>query len=285
MDKPGSRIILDYAENPDRKEVDFMLRKMLAGCLAIMLLACAAMAETIIPYGEELQFETQVTSEGVARLHGESDYETLSFTIRLTANHGPMHFKKYYGGDFALKGNEAVVKLELRLNDAEGLEINPNRVILLTMQAENGETASGYQMMDWEMGGNTEFTLGSKPISVFKRYDFDEEDENPMRYLVVHSFNDGVEETYLMELADPEKEGSFYIVYPELKRKSRGQAVKELQARLKEMGLLTGSSVDGVYGPGTAESVKVAQKLLGFEETGVATHEFQKALYKFEIGE
>jgi len=259
-----------------------MLKKMLAAALAMAMLMSAALARTIVPYGEELTIETQVTADGKARLKGESDYETLSFTLRVTGNHGPMHFKKFYGEDFALRGNEAVAKIHLSLNSDAGFEINPNRVILITMQAENGETASGYQLTNWEMGGSTDIPVaGGKAIDVFKRYDFDEDDENPMRYLAVHSFNDGVEEIYLMELADPEEEGSFYIIYPELRRKSRGAAVKELQLKLRELGLLKGSSADGVYGPNTAESVKEAQKLLGFEETGVATHEFQKALYKY----
>ena len=263
-----------------------MFKKILALVLMLML-AFSAFAQTVVPYGEELTFQTQITPEGKARLKAEADYETLSFTIKLKGNRGPRHFKKFYEEDFALKGNEAVAEIQLTLNDYEGgLELNPNNIILLTMQAENGDKASGYQMMNWEMSGSNDLPMVSNlPITAFKRYDFDEESENPMRYLVVHSFNDGVEETYLMELADPEEEGSFYIIYDELKRKSRGKAVKQLQTKLKELGLLSGSTVDGVYGPGTAESVKAAQKLLGFEETGVATHEFQKALYKYNIGE
>lgn len=259
-----------------------MFKKIFAFAMMLMLMT-SAFAQTIIPYGEELTFQTQITPAGKARLKAGTPYETLSFTIKLKDNRGPQHFKKFYEEDFALKGNEAVAEIQLTLNDYEGdLQLNPNNIILLTMQAENGDKANGYQMLNWEMGGSNDLPMVSKlPITAFKRYDFDEDDPNPMRYLVVHAFNDGVEETYLMELADPEKQGSFYIVYDELKRKMRGKAVKQLQKKLQELDLLSGSSVDGVYGPGTAESVKAAQKLLGFEETGIATHEFQKALYKY----
>lgn len=261
-----------------------MREKILTLVLILVLLLGAAMAETaVIPFGEKLEFETQITPDGKARLQNEADYATLRFTIRMKGNRGPMHFKKFYGEDFALKGSEAVAEFELSFTGKD-MEINPNNVILLTLQAENGETASGYRMTNWEMAGSTDLPMTEGlNITAFKRYDFDEDDENPMRYLVVHSFNDGVEQTYLMDMLNPKAENTFTIIYPELKRKSRGSAVKELQAKLKELGLLSGSSVDGVYGPGTAESVKAAQKLLGFEETGVATHEFQKALYKYQM--
>jgi len=103
-----------------------MLKKMLAAALAMAMLMSAALARTIVPYGEELTIETQVTADGKARLKGESDYETLSFTLRVTGNHGPMHFKKFYGEDFALRGNEAVAKIHLSLNSDAGFEINPS---------------------------------------------------------------------------------------------------------------------------------------------------------------
>lgn len=266
------------------KQVNFMIRKLISLVLTVLMLLSWACAEgDVVPFGRELRFETQVTSAGVARLHGEEDFETLSFTIRMTGNRGPVHFKKYYEDGFALKGSEAVAEFELTLEDYAGdAQINPNRVILFTLQAENGGGASGYRLMDWEMGGSDDIALvPGKKVKLFKRYDFDEEDENPMCYLAVHTFNDGVEQIFRMDMRDPGGENSFYVVYDELKRKSRGKAVVALQQKLQELGLLSGSSVDGVYGPGTAESVKAAQQLLGFEETGIATHEFQKALYKY----
>lgn len=263
-----------------------MIRKILSLLLTLLTLLSVAGAEaTVIPFGEELHIQTQINADGEARLHGEADYETLNFTLRMSGNRGPVHFKKYYEDSFSLKGNEAVAEFSLTLEDYDGdCKIDPNRIILFTLQAENGETASGYRLMNWEMGGSDDLPMtAGVPITLFKRYDFDEDDENPMRYLAVHCFNDGAEEVYLLDMQEPDGENTFYVVYDELKRKSRGKAVRALQSKLQELGLLTGSSVDGVFGSGTAESVKAAQKLLGFEETGIATHEFQKALYKYQI--
>jgi len=262
-----------------------MIQKIVFLALALlMLLTCALAEETIIPFGEELRFETQATMDGVARLNGEAEYETLCFTIKMTGNRGPVHFDKLYGSDFAIKGNEAVAEFSLTLEDYDGEEaIHPGSVILFTLQAENGDVQPGYRLMNWEIGGTYDLPmLPGRAITAFKRYDFDEDDPNPMRYLAVHTFNDGVEQVYLMDMRDPEGEDTFYVEYEELRRKSRGNSVVALQQKLKELGLLDGSSVDGVYGPGTAESVKAAQKLLGFEETGIATHEFQKALYEYQ---
>ena len=263
--------------------------KKLLICLALMIALTMGFAfaeETAVPFGESYTFETQITPDGRARLTADDgEYETLSFTVTMKGSRGPMHFKKFYGGDIELKGTEAVGEFAVTLNDYAGdAEIDLKNIVLFTLRAENGDMQKGYKLMNWEMLGSYDLPMVSgQPISVFKRYDFDEDDENPMQYLAVHSFNDGVETVQLMEMHDPRaKEDTFRIIYPELRRKSRGAAVKELQAKLRELGLLSGSSVDGVYGPGTAESVKSAQKLLGFEETGVATHEFQRALYKYE---
>ena len=262
----------------------YICRKICALLLIVIMLVSAACAEEIIPFGEELTFETQITADGKARLNGEELYETVAFTLKVTGNRGPVHFKKHYEEAFALNGKEAVAEIELVLHAER--ELNPNQTFLITLRAENGDAAKGYQLMDWEIGGDTTFAVpGENKVRIFKRYDFDEDDANPMRYLVIHSFNDGVEQTYLMDMRDPDGESSFYVVYEELRRKSRGKAVKELQTRLSELGLLKGSSIDGVYGPATAESVKSAQKLLGFEETGIADHDFQKALYKYQIEE
>jgi len=262
-----------------------MCKKLVALLLAMLMLLSAAYAEAdVVPFGEKCTFETQVRADGTARTAaGDEEYETLRFDIRVVDNRGPVHFKKFYADDFMLKGNEAVAELELTLQAYEGTAlINPNNIFLLTLQAEDGSEARGYRMLSWEMGGSGNIEL--KPgltISVFKRYDFDEDAEVNMRYLVLHAFVDGAEQRYLLDMHNPDGENTFTIVYEELKRKSRGKAVTALQTRLKELDLLSGTGVDGVYGPKTAESVKAAQALLGFEETGVATHEFQKALYKY----
>lgn len=59
---------------------------------------------------------------------------------------------------------------------------------------------------------------------------------------------------------------------------SSGEAVKRLQQKLVDMGLLN-DKVDGVFGQKTAAAVCAAQKLLGYEETGIASEEFREVLF------
>jgi peptidoglycan hydrolase-like protein with peptidoglycan-binding domain len=55
---------------------------------------------------------------------------------------------------------------------------------------------------------------------------------------------------------------------PTLKKGSKGQAVKELQVALKELGLAPGA-IDGVFGTKTEEAVKAFQKLREIEDDGI----------------
>jgi len=63
-----------------------------------------------------------------------------------------------------------------------------------------------------------------------------------------------------------------------LKQGSRGEDVKKLQQKLKDMGLLN-DVVDGIYGNNTAAAVSAAEEVLGMERTGVANPDFLDALY------
>lgn len=67
-------------------------------------------------------------------------------------------------------------------------------------------------------------------------------------------------------------------VYEELKNRSQGEAVRRLQARLIELGLLSGEP-DGVYGKYTAQAVSAYQQSHGLESTGVADHDTQARLF------
>ena len=66
--------------------------------------------------------------------------------------------------------------------------------------------------------------------------------------------------------------------YDEIKKGSHGDTVKAVQAKLIELGYLTGTA-DGAYGAMTQEAVKAAQADFGMEQTGTATNEFQQKLY------
>lgn len=66
--------------------------------------------------------------------------------------------------------------------------------------------------------------------------------------------------------------------YPVLTRGSKGENVKTLQRRLKELGFYTGS-IDGDFGTGTYNAVKAFQKAAGLSQTGIATQDTQLLLY------
>ena len=61
-------------------------------------------------------------------------------------------------------------------------------------------------------------------------------------------------------------------------RYSEGEDVRDLQMRLRDLGLYT-EEISGVYQVPTVTAVRQAQAMMGMEQTGVATIEFQKALY------
>ena len=64
----------------------------------------------------------------------------------------------------------------------------------------------------------------------------------------------------------------------DLQKGSKGDEVKKLQQRLKDLNYLSGG-VDGDFGNGTASAVSAFQKEAGLPETGVADEATQKALY------
>ena len=59
---------------------------------------------------------------------------------------------------------------------------------------------------------------------------------------------------------------------------SRGTSVRNLQARLKELGYLH-EEPDGYYGPKTAEAVKYFQQVNGLEADGVAGRLTQEKMF------
>ena len=63
----------------------------------------------------------------------------------------------------------------------------------------------------------------------------------------------------------------------DLGRESEGKDVLNLQTRLRDLGIYDGK-LDGKYGGGTVNAVREAQRLMGLEETGVASPDFLAAL-------
>ncbi|MCR4622255.1 MAG: peptidoglycan-binding protein [Clostridiales bacterium] len=66
--------------------------------------------------------------------------------------------------------------------------------------------------------------------------------------------------------------------YSTLSSGDKGDAVKRLQQRLKDLGYLSGT-VDGVYGDGTAQAVKLFEAEYGKTQTGVASAQLQAYLF------
>ena len=62
------------------------------------------------------------------------------------------------------------------------------------------------------------------------------------------------------------------------KRGSSGDTVREIQTRLKNWGYYSGA-VDGVYGSGTEEAVRLFQRKNGLSVDGVAGSDTLKTLY------
>lgn len=86
-------------------------------------------------------------------------------------------------------------------------------------------------------------------------------------------------QTYLFSesaLRNPNAEVA--VSYATLENGDSGTAVKNLQARLKELGYLSGSA-DGKFGNATENAVKAYQKAAGLKETGVATATLQKEIF------
>lgn len=69
--------------------------------------------------------------------------------------------------------------------------------------------------------------------------------------------------------------------YSTLSRGSKGDAVTELQERLRELGYLK-SKADGVYGDKTVEAVMAFEKAYGKSQTGIATASLQEFLFSAE---
>ena len=237
----------------------------------------------IVPYGEAISFDTQIKVDGTARRTADAEaYETINLTVAVDAHRGPNYFQSNYSDSYMLQGNEAVVEFELTLNEYMGnAEIIPQNFLLVTFRGESdADVIQGYQLMDTEIGGKTGISVYSDtPTTLYKRYPFSKTAE--MVYMVVNTYNDGVEGTYWFEIINPNP----VLMYPEtfepLTEGSKGDDVAKLQQKLIDMDLLD-DKADGKFGKKTGEAVSACQALLGFEETGIADYKLMNAL--FDIG-
>lgn len=240
----------------------------------------------IVPYGQVQMIGTQILPDGSAHTgYDNAECETVYFTICVKGNRGPGYFNRKYAKSYTLKGDEAVVEFEITLNDYNGsCRIIPSSIILVTMRgADEDENQTGYMLTNYEIDGESNVEIVSNyKVTLYKRYTYDENLDNRMEYMAVNTFNDGVMDTYLFEINDPNgTEDSFSVKYQPLSRKNQdSEAVCELQKKLIDLGLLH-DYADGDYGKKTEKAVMDAQKLLGMEATGLADVKFQRALDKY----
>lgn len=250
----------------------------------------------IVPYGQAYTFKTQIKADGSARRTADSDaYETLELTLKVDAYKDPAYFEANYSESYNLQGNEAAVEFDITLNGYTGsAEIIPQNFLLITFSGEEeGVTSQGFQLMDTEIAGKTNIAIQSDSTStLYKRYPYNA-DQGDMTYMVVNTYNDGVEGTYLFEILAPEVEeveetetagseseaaastGDGEVV---LTVGTKSEEVKRLQRALIDLGLLSGQP-DGHYGNYTAAAVKEMQRRYGMEETGIADQAFLDKLY------
>ena len=95
--------------------------------------------------------------------------------------------------------------------------------------------------------------------------------DNDLRALLLAgSYTNEKGQTYDQFLGIPDNDD-------DLGRESEGKDVLNLQTRLRDLGIYAGK-LDGKYGGGTVNAVREAQRMMGLEETGVASPEFLEAL-------
>ena len=250
----------------------------------------------IVPYGQSYSLQTQIKADGSERSTVNDDpYETLNLTLKVDAYKDPTYFQQQYATMYKLQGDEAAVEFDLTLNGYTGTtEIIPQNLLLITFVGRDPSLAAqGYQLMDAEIGGKTEIAISSDvPTKLYKRYPYSAE-QGDMVYMVVTTYNDGVESVYWFEILAPEPEET---PVPEeaaaegssetsseggisLTVGSQGDDVIKLQRALIDLGLLKGSP-DGKFGNYTASAVKEMQKRYGMEETGIANQAFLDRLYQ-----
>ena len=239
----------------------------------------------IVPYGEAYTLQTQIKADGSARREADADaFETLNLTLEVEAYKDPAYFEANYADSYNLQGNEAAVEFDITLNGYEGsAEIIPQNFLLITFCGEDESVASqGFQLMDTEIAGKTDIAIASDETStLYKRYPYNA-DQGDMVYMVVNTYNDGVEATYWFEIQAPEGSDAAEASANsgiQLTVGSKGDDVTKLQSKLIEMGLLSGQP-DGKFGNYTAGAVKEMQRRYGMEQTGIADQAFLDKLYE-----
>lgn len=264
----------------------------------------------LVKPGETQTIVAQIYSDGTVRKDAsDKAFETLEFEITVSRYLTTDYYQSNYASQYRMQGNETGVEFEVLLKDYEGaLTIMPQELFTIKLETEDGVVEQGYKLTDAEVEGKSKVVCTSnEPKMFYKRFKFDES-VGEMAYLTITNYVDGVSTKYMFDLSEPEPEvtatpepvqpttttvtttvtttatatASSSVeapsTYEKLEVTSRGDGVQALQAKLIELGYLTGTA-DGRYGEMTRDAVKAAQADLGLEETGIADVEFQKKLF------
>ena len=242
-----------------------------------------------VPFGMTQNIPVQVYADGSARGDNQPlPYEVMNFQMTVKRNLDNAYYVENYGSTHRLEAGTAGVEFELMVDNYMGaVSIDPNKLIKnVGIESSDGLVTYGYRLTDAEISGSDSITMQTNvPMNLYKRFI---EGGAQSLYLVVTIKIDGVDQVYKFELtpseealaqAAAEAAAEAAANYTELKVGDRNDSVKALQTRLITKGYLEMGSDDGIYGNGTAEAIKKAQTDLGMEATGVATPEFQAAIF------
>ena len=246
----------------------------------------------VVPYGEPITFESQVTMDGGPRRDAsDAEFETLNLTVQLTAYKDFNYFEQNYGDVYDLKGGTAAAEFNITLNNYEGTQqIIPQNCLLITFRGESdAKTTQGYQLIDKEIAGSTGVMLiNNQPVTCYKRYAYDET-LGEMRYMVLTAYNNGAETTYWFDIKAPEPDPTPTPVptaVPDVSKTlhpgETSDAIKQMQEALIAQGYLDAEAT-GYYGPKTMDAVKAAQKAFGLTADGIAGKQFFSKIYNMEI--
>ena len=138
---------------------------------------------------------------------------------------------------------------------------------------EFGRPAShGCLRLRWQ---DAEFiALCCLPGTRVRIYASGQKDETTRMLLMQSSYTNEKGMTYDYFMARSSEEGA-------LSNGSEGSEVRDLQTRLRDLGLY-GYEIDGKYGGSTINAVRDAQRLMGVDESGIADQDFLKVIYSSE---
>lgn len=267
--------------------------------------------------GDVYTFDAQVSSNGTPRYVAGSDdtYMTANVSLAAARLMTPMYFDDKYGKQYKLTGDEAGVQVDIKLNSVDGTAVDfcPQDALVITLESEKGTVEGGFQLIDSEIQGNYGVTVpAGEAMTFYKRFTWNESD--PMKYLVVTYYNEGVAEKIYFQLSEDAVvtdtmksddeiaaeqaaaiangetvESTGDVVIPEMTpnpafvmlgegQRNKEKHVKTTQQRLIELGYMSGSA-DGDYGNMTKNAVNAAKAAIGMEQDGMADPQFLTILF------